>query len=492
MSAQSGGAAGHNAQASFYSPVSATEAANAAKRQLVSRKRDVELVLTKMATAKDVFDTIVSSVNPQQVECIQQINAKKFLISFKALGLAEAFLRDVAPAMRIADAKPACRWLGSERKAIRVPFLPCAIPNSELSSVLANYGRVVQITDELYADSPAGIKTGTRLVEMDMTSPVPNLITVCGFTVPVTYRGVLIQCRRCLQHGHMKAECRSAFCDRCRQFGHESLTCTYPCLKCGSADHHWKQCPVRSYAFVAASQTPVLDTESMNVASRPGSPGGVIPTTAAPANETHTDKCAPSSDLGSVSAKGELAPGEGVLVDMLSLVANGSESSASGNRATGRKDVVAESAAAAGTSATPTTLSYVQLREEARRNLNRITADLSNSAQAIGDLPSENSKDAAANVHASDDLLMLVDDETEASGDVQTQAQRVGSTCNSAQVEEPSKNLNNGAEPACGYDAGAAGRNVAWHVMQTRNSKRRQSSVAPGISPVPKRPSGKQ
>lgn len=262
MSSQSDGIAAHCDDAPIQLPTTAEEAANAAKRQLVSRKRDVELVTTKMAPVKDVFDAIVSSVNPQQIECIQQINARKFLLTFKTVGSAETFLRDSVPSMLIAGAAPTCRWLGSERKNVRVSFLPCAVPNSELSSILHKYGKVIQITDELYANSPFGIKTGTRIVLMEMTSPVPNIITVCGFTVPVTYRGVVSQCRRCLQPGHIKSECKATFCDRCKQFGHDSSLCKAPCLKCSSTDHHWRNCSVRSYAFVAASHAPELDTAS--------------------------------------------------------------------------------------------------------------------------------------------------------------------------------------------------------------------------------------
>lgn len=84
-----------------------------------------------------------------------------------------------------------------------------------------------------------------------MVEPVPNIITVCGFEVPVTYRGVIIQCRRCLREGHLKAGCTTPFCDRCKSFGHEGNGCAAPCLKCKAPGHHWRDCSVRNYAFAA-------------------------------------------------------------------------------------------------------------------------------------------------------------------------------------------------------------------------------------------------
>lgn len=235
-------------------PAMADAAANAAKRQLVSRRRDVELVFSQPTAVDSVVAAIVSVVTPpEQIECIQQLNPKKFLVSFKAADSAEYFHRVLAPSLHGLGSAPVSKWLGAERRKIRVAFLPHAVPNSELADVLKPYGRVLDISDEFYADTPVRIKTGTRLAEMEMTSPVPNMITVCGFTVPVTYKGVVLQCRRCMLTGHLKADCNTPFCDRCKSFGHCADRCNAPCLKCKAPDHHWKNCSVRSYAFAAAS-----------------------------------------------------------------------------------------------------------------------------------------------------------------------------------------------------------------------------------------------
>lgn len=231
-----------------------TAADNASSRKLVSRKRDVELVFSQPAEASKIAAAIVSAVNPpQQIDCVQQLNQKKFLVSFKTVQAAEYFSKVGAPSLRIAGTAPICKWLGVERKRIKISFLPNAVDNSELLEVLKAYGRVIDICDEMHADMPVPIKTGTRLVDMEMTSSVPNIITVCGFSVPVTYRGVELQCRRCLRTGHLKAECNTPYCDRCRSFGHHVVRCDAPCLKCRAPDHHWRNCAVRSYAFAASS-----------------------------------------------------------------------------------------------------------------------------------------------------------------------------------------------------------------------------------------------
>lgn len=256
MSADSGGTAASHERRMADLPETSPEDTNAVKRQLVSRRRDVELVFHQQVAVDAFVDAIISATSiPKQIECIQSINPRKFLVSFRSAEAAEYFCQVSAPALRIAGAMPSCRWLGSERKRIRVGFLPNAVSNNELVKVLKNYGEVVQVTDEVYANRPFVIKTGTRLVDMDMSKAVPNILSVCGFSASVTYRGVITQCRRCLQKGHFKAECTAPFCDRCRTFGHREIDCAAPCLKCKSLDHHWKECTVRSYAFAAASHT---------------------------------------------------------------------------------------------------------------------------------------------------------------------------------------------------------------------------------------------
>lgn len=254
MSAQSDGLAMLSERVALAPSSSAVGTSNVLKRQSVSRRREVELLFPHGVNADAVIDAIVQVVNPVQlIEGVQMINSKKFLISFKTANFAEFFYQHSMSTLRIVFLAPICRWLGIERKVIRVSFLPFAVSNDELAAVLKEFGRVLNITDETYANRPISIKTGTRRVEIEMSKPVPNIITVCGFSVPVTYRGVVTQCRRCRLQGHMKAACTTPFCDRCRSFGHENNLCTAPCLKCKSPDHHWRDCTVRSYAFAAAA-----------------------------------------------------------------------------------------------------------------------------------------------------------------------------------------------------------------------------------------------
>lgn len=253
MSADSGGGLQPRTILAMDAPQSLPEAVGRATRSTVCRKKDVEIVCAHPVEAKSVVRAVVSIVQPPQLlEGLQQINPRKYIVSFKSITGAEYFL-GVASKLNIPETTIAYKWLGAEFKKIKVAFLPLAVSNDELAAVLGRYGRVLQVAEELHQNTPIPLKTGTRIVDMEMNTPVPNLITVCGFTVPVTYRGVVMQCRRCLLTGHMKVDCRTPYCDRCSSFGHGEDSCVAPCLKCKSPGHHWRNCAVRSYAFATAA-----------------------------------------------------------------------------------------------------------------------------------------------------------------------------------------------------------------------------------------------
>lgn len=257
MSVQSGGGIPPTNVTEEGIPLELPDDPNARKRREICRKKDFELTCLPPVDTNTVINVIIDSVNPpEDLDSIQQINNKKYVISFKTTESAEKFLRSGAPNLQIPGTKSECRWLGAEHKKLKIAYLPAAVANSALESFLKNYGTVLQIVDEMHTDTRVPLKTGTRIVDFLMAYPVPNIITVNGFSVPVVYRGVKIQCRRCQQLGHIKADCYTEYCYRCKTFGHDEESCTAPCLKCKS-DHHWKECTVRSYSFAVSSETAV-------------------------------------------------------------------------------------------------------------------------------------------------------------------------------------------------------------------------------------------
>lgn len=398
--------------------LSYAEVVNAAKRREVPRDKDFVLTCDQSVPLDVVVDAVIVSANPpQELYAIQQINDKKFIISFKSSAAAAAYNRQGAPNLRIPGATSVCKWLGVDIKRIRVSYLPTAIDNKKLEEVLTDYGRVIKITDEVYAGKPVVVKTGTRLVDFEMARPVPNLITVCGYTVPAVYKGVVIQCRRCLREGHLKADCNTDFCARCKTFGHSEANCEVPRPNRGAAGQGTKACTVPGCASEVDGGGQLGHDNKNPVDSVP------------PAGQ-------PTREVGVSEPAGTVA----------------------GHAESSQKDSTA------------------------------MVTSLNSGTQVDGNVPLVYTTEVSESLKESDTLP----GRTDAHGvDNDGQSERVQApVATSSNKEEPADAANNDAKLIRSYDAAAASRNFAWHIMQTRSSKRRLSSLTPGISPAAKKPLG--
>ncbi|KAK8758119.1 hypothetical protein V5799_004248 [Amblyomma americanum] len=134
----------------------------------------------------------------------------------------------------------------------------------ELRGALEQYGPVENIALE-YVPGFDGVPSGTRRVQMEMKSALPNFLQVAEFTVQCEYEGVARVCRRCGSRDHVRAACDVPLCACCGVFGH--ATCELPCPQCGG-DHAVAKCETRTFASIAkramvaaaaaaASQVPV-------------------------------------------------------------------------------------------------------------------------------------------------------------------------------------------------------------------------------------------
>ncbi|KAL1433499.1 hypothetical protein MTO96_012498 [Rhipicephalus appendiculatus] len=84
-----------------------------------------------------------------------------------------------------------------------------------------------------------------------MKKPIPNFLSVQGFTVMCDYRGVQKVCSRCRLVGQIGKDCATPRCTRCNVFGHATEGCIEPCRRC-SGNHATADC-IRPKSFAAAA-----------------------------------------------------------------------------------------------------------------------------------------------------------------------------------------------------------------------------------------------
>ncbi|KAM7313374.1 uncharacterized protein ISCGN_003240 [Ixodes scapularis] len=133
--------------------------------------------------------------------------------------------------------------------------LPPYVPDDALQAVFSSYGKVLAISHLTYKDRPK-LFTGSRVLRMEMKTPVPNFVNVGGHRVMCEHRGMKKVCARCGLEGHFGAACRTPRCDRCGVFGHSTDGCNAPCKRC-SHNHATTDCTQRrSYSAVNRDEGP--------------------------------------------------------------------------------------------------------------------------------------------------------------------------------------------------------------------------------------------
>ena len=90
---------------------------------------------------------------------------------------------------------------------------------------LSDFGSVEGISYQTWVGLP-GIHTGTRVVKMVRSSPIPRSLVIGGVRCKIWYRGQPVTCDVCREVGHVAAKCpNKGRCFRCRQQGHMARDC---------------------------------------------------------------------------------------------------------------------------------------------------------------------------------------------------------------------------------------------------------------------------
>lgn len=84
----------------------------------------------------------------------------------------------------------------------------------------------------------------------------PALCVIEGVKGQVMYSRQPPFCRRCMEVGHVDAECESVVCHNCREKGHMAAECKEPrsCNYCVSANHLRRACPERRRTYADAAR----------------------------------------------------------------------------------------------------------------------------------------------------------------------------------------------------------------------------------------------
>ena len=93
---------------------------------------------------------------------------------------------------------------------------------------LGKYGEVINIKHQSFSGIP-GLLTGSRVLTMVLSDPVPAEFRIDDFPVRVWYKGIPPFCQICKISGHKAADCQfNGKCRRCGSPDHKAHACTRP------------------------------------------------------------------------------------------------------------------------------------------------------------------------------------------------------------------------------------------------------------------------
>ena len=136
---------------------------------------------------------------------------------------------------------------------VYVHYFPAEGDDALIRDELSKYGEVIGIKHQHFSGIP-GLLTGSRILTMSLSDPVPAEFRIDDYPVRVWYRGI------------------PPFCQICKVNGHKAVDCQFngKCRKCGSPDH-------KAHACVRPWGQSVVPTEAAVPEAVPDPSGAVVP-----------------------------------------------------------------------------------------------------------------------------------------------------------------------------------------------------------------------
>ncbi|KAL1439147.1 hypothetical protein MTO96_047427 [Rhipicephalus appendiculatus] len=200
------------------------------------------------STIDDVIDALEAVTGPAGIKSLQHMGGVKFGAA-AANDSAASKLKSRAAILLNGVSVPLIS-VGPEIVYVSVFRVPLWVGDAALAAALSAYGNVQQVHEPAFKGRP-GVGTGIRVAQVEMKKPVPNFLSVQGFTVMCDYRGVQKVCSRCRLAGHIGKDCATPRCTRCNVFGYATEGCIEPCRRC-TGNHATADC-IRPKSFAAAA-----------------------------------------------------------------------------------------------------------------------------------------------------------------------------------------------------------------------------------------------
>ena len=111
---------------------------------------------------------------------------------------------------------------------VYVHYFPAEGDDARICDELSKYGEIASIKHQSFSGIP-GLLTGSRILTMVLSDPVPAEFRIDDHPVRVWYRGIPPFCQICKVNGHKAADCQfNGKCRRCGSPDHKAHACVRP------------------------------------------------------------------------------------------------------------------------------------------------------------------------------------------------------------------------------------------------------------------------
>ena len=161
--------------------------------------------MAQSCSTEELAAKITAALDPTTVRTVQATAKRRFLLEFSSVPAASAVM---TAGIDIEGIHLTPMVAFDKLTSVFVSRIPPRVTDDQFVKAFSPFGRVVSVKPLPLRLQP-NVFSGTRLLRMAVSKPIPSFFQVMGFPGLVRYRGQPFQCFRCRELGHCYRECPS-------------------------------------------------------------------------------------------------------------------------------------------------------------------------------------------------------------------------------------------------------------------------------------------
>ncbi len=161
--------------------------------------------MAQSCSTEELAAKVTAALDPTTVRTVQATAKCRFLLEFSSVSAASSVM---TAGIDIEGVHLTPMVAFDKLTSVFVSHIPPRVTDDQFVKAFSPFGQVVSVKPLLLRLQPS-VFSGTRLIRMAVSKPIPSFFQVMGFPGLVRYRGQPFQCFRCQELGHCYRECPS-------------------------------------------------------------------------------------------------------------------------------------------------------------------------------------------------------------------------------------------------------------------------------------------